>query len=230
MRRALILSSSYELFTAEIEKIRRHLISNGYPVAVIEEVHQEFLLNNNIDRDSYQRLEHRMVSTKNKNLDQSYVTIPYVGKPSAKFQRCIYEEMGRNNVQIRVSYQTTKVSSYFSLKHKCSKLFRSNVVYKYTCHCDDGTTYIGETRRQLYRKVTEHTSGKDQESAVFDHIFQCKHCQLVKNISDCFEVIRSCQPGNILSFEAMYISKYRPRLNIQLGPGNGKMVALSLYN
>ena len=117
-----------------------------------------------------------------------------------------------------------------SLKTKCLKLFRSNVVYKYTCCRDDYTTYIGETRRQLYRRVTEHTSGKDQESAVFDHIFQCKHCQLVKNISDCFEVIRSCQPGNILSFEAMYISKYRPRLNIQLGPGNGKMVALSLYN
>ena len=103
-------------------------------------------------------------------------------------------------------------------------------MYKYTCHCDDGTTYIGETRRQLFRRVTEHITGKDQESAVFDHICQYNDCQSVVNISDCFEILRNCQPGNILSYEAMYISKYRPKLNIQLGPGNGKMVSLSLYN
>ena len=68
-----------------------------------------------------------------------------------------------------------------------------NTFSLFTCHRDDDITYIGEIRRQLLRRAIEHTTGKDQESAVFDHIYQCDHCQSVKNVSDCFEVLQSCQ-------------------------------------
>ena len=137
--------------------------------------------------------------------------------------------MEQHQIVISASYSTTKIGSYFGLKSKCPKLFKANVVYQFTCLRDEGTTYIGETRRQLFRRVYDHT-GKDQNSAIFDHLYQCLECQSSKNISDQFKVLKSCNKTNILSFESLLISKYRPTLNTQLGPGNSAMVSLSLYN
>ena len=145
-----------------------------------------------------------------------------------KLQHIIHKEMEKHEIVTSASYSTTKIGSYFSLKSKCTKLFQANVVYRFTCLRDEGTTYIGETRRQLFRRVLDHT-GKDQKSAVFDHLYQCLECQSCNNISEQFEVLKSCANNNILNFEAMLISKHRPKLNTQLGPGNGAMVSLSLY-
>ena len=94
---------------------------------------------------------------------------------------------------------------------------------------DGGPTYIGETRRQLFQRVTDHR-GKDKKSAVFDHLYNCLECQSVSIISNQFEILKKCDARNLLTFEALLIEKNRPALNIQLGPTKGRMVSLALYN
>ena len=65
-------------------------------------------------------------------------------------------------------------------------------------------------------------------SAVFDHLERCDVRQ-DKSISESFEILQRCGPGNICSVEAMLINKLRPSLNTQLGPSEGAEVSLALY-
>ena len=155
--------------------------------------------------------------------------MPFLGKPSQTFQRRIREQLQKYDIDIRPAFTTTKVSSYFCLKSQCSVFFKADVVYKFTCTRDESISYIGETRRQLFTRISEHCSGKDKQSAVFSHLYECDDCQKV----DCqnnFKVLQHCDKFNVYTMESILISKHRPRLNIQLGPGKGRMVSLSLYN
>ena len=120
---------------------------------------------------------------------------------------------------MRATFSTTKVQSYFSLKSRCSTLFTANVVYLFSCPCDKSVSYLGETRRQLFRRILEH--GKmGTNSAVFEHLEGCDACQ-DKNIAESFTILQRCGSANICSVEAMFINKLRPSLNTQLGPSKG---------
>ena len=79
----------------------------------------------------------------------------------------------------------------------------------------------------MYRRIAEH-SKMGTKSAVFDHMSGCEACQ-DKNISESFEILQRCDARNICTVEAMYITKLRPSLNVQLGPSKGAAVSLALY-
>ena len=108
------------------------------------------------------------------------------------------------------------------------EILYSNVVYTYTCLRDEDTAYVGETRRQ-FRRVEDH-GGKDQSSAVFNHLYNFSIFQSTDNICQQFKILQKCTPKNLLSFEALLIAKLRPVLNTQLGPTKGVAVTLRLYN
>ena len=116
----------------------------------------------------------------------------------------------------------------FLVLQNCSRPFNSNVVYQFKCSADQNVSYIGETKRQLFRRVADHTK-TDKKSAVFEHLFMCTQCQNSKNIMDQFEIIKKCEANNIYSFEALLIAKFKPVLNTQLGPGQGTKTSLALY-
>ena len=99
---------------------------------------------------------HSKKGQKSHDQNEVFFTLPYVGKPSLKFQRTIRDQMNKHQVSVRAAYKTVKVSSYFSLKDKCSDLFRSNVVYRFTCSDDKNSSYIGETKRHLFERIMEH--------------------------------------------------------------------------
>ena len=127
-----------------------------------------------------------------------------------------------------VAYRTTKVGSYYSLKSRCPEIFSSNVIYEFKCSRDEKISYIGETRRQLFKRVVEHTQ-TDQQSAVFEHLALCTDCQNVTNILNCFKIVKSCSSYNIFTLEAMMIDNHKPILNTQLGPEKGTLTSLVLY-
>ena len=141
--------------------------------------------------------------------------------------------MREYDIVIKAAYTTTKVGAVFSLKSKCSSLFDSNVVYKFSCFCDKNISYLGETRRQLFRRIIDHTT-QDRtncnNSAVLDHLYQCQTCQNVPNIDDSFSILQRCSSNNILSYEALLISKHLPKLNVQMGASQGKLTTLNLYS
>ena len=46
-------------------------------------------------------------------------------------------------------YKTCKVENYFNLKSNIPALLLSNVVYRFSCPCDAGLTYISKSTRHL---------------------------------------------------------------------------------
>ena len=134
------------------------------------------------------------------------------------------------DINIKVAFNTTKVANYFSLKDRVNKFFSSRIVYKFQCPGDLDTQYIGETERQLFIRIKEHTRSTNSSSAVFSHIEQCKICQNHNNIFNCFDVIKFCKNRSILlAVEAIMIKKVKPKLNHQLGPDKGSRITLNVF-
>ena len=162
-----------------------------------------------------------------------YFVLPYIGKSSERLFRRIRREFIQHRVQIRPAYRTIKVGSYFSLKSPIPPLFKTDVVYEFKCPRDEGNhrdTYIGETRRQLFQRISEHSPATKSTafSAVKNHIAECSHCQDY-NIIDCFKILRVCGSGCILSEEALCIKRHDPNLNIQMGPSKGAYTPISIF-
>ena len=234
LTRAYNISSTFSLFTTEVEKIKAIFGKNSYPSSMVNQCVDTFISKRNITNEKFKVREgmkddindHQSTSPDEK---KAYATVPYVGKPSLKFQRRIREEMSRQGLTILASFTTTKVSSYFNLKSTCSPLFKANVVYRFTCSRDENCSYIGETTRQLFRRIIEHSKPSKKFSAIFQHIEQCRDCQNATNIGDNFNIMQHCTARTVTSHESLMISKFRPNLNTQLGPGNGRMISLALY-
>ena len=230
LMRAHRISSCLELFLTEVETIKCILQKNSYPTAFIEKNVNEFFNRRAINIATFERATRKTATTQKSNdLKEAFLTIPYLGRSSIKLQRQIYNQMLKHHISIRTAYTTVKVSSYFGLKSKCSDLFKSNVVYQFTCSGDQSTSYIGESQRHLYKRILEHTEKSTSASAIFDHLYDCGTCQNVADISKQFEILQCCDWYNVLTFEALLILKHQPKLNIQLGPGKGTMTSLSLY-
>ena len=212
---------------SEINTIREILKQNSYPVALIEQKIAEFIAEHDINKHNFARANSKkLVSSEIKQ--NGYFLLPYLGKPTLRFRRRVFEELRRHNIEVMAAYSTTKVESYFSLKSKVPDLFKSNVVYKFNGSCDKNVSYIGETRRQLFMRIKEHR--KDGSgSAVFEHLYNCLQCQENDNLSNRFEILHVGTKFNILQLESLAICKYRPSLNKQLGPNKGT-ISLRLFS
>ena len=89
----------------------------------------------------YHSFQHRKPKNTNKELkdddiDFKYIfKIPYVGSLSHDFKNFKITKLFYNDLRIDITpvFTTFKVSNYFSLKSRTSKLITSNVVYKFKC-------------------------------------------------------------------------------------------------
>ena len=229
LRRAHRLCSTKELFDKEVTNIKRIFESNGYPNEYITATTSAFIkeIDDNIKLTKKPPEEVAKVSIGEKKV---YMVLPYIGKCSQKLYQRIRKEMAEHGLILVSAFRTTKVQSYFSLKMKTPPLFKTDVVYRFECPCDKGTQYIGETERQFFVRVNDHcTPSTNASSAVFDHISQCEPCQKSPNIVEQFTIIHQCTKTDILSQETLYIKRYRPSLNIQLGPYKGCRVTMSIF-
>ena len=206
------------------------LMQNSYPLHMIEKVQNNFKRHHKINKNNFNPPTIPEHQDKPVDTSISYIKLPYFGKPSRTLQRRIQQQFQQHDVDVNIAFTTTKISSYFSLKSKCSILFQSNVVYKFTCVRDERTSYVGETRRQLFKRILDHGKGIDKNSAVFGHIKNCNDCQNIASFSNAFKVLQQCNFSNIYATEAILISKLSPSLNTQLGPNKGKVVTLSLFD
>lgn len=229
LSRARKLSSSQALFDKEVNNIKRIFKLNGYPSDFIDNNISNFL--NCLNRAENETNIPVGESDPPEDIIKAYMVLPYVGRCSQKLHQRIKNEMQQHRICVLPAYQTTKVGSYFSLKTKVPPLLKNNVVYKFVCPCDKSTQYIGETERQLFQRVKDHTrTSNTAPSAVYDHMIQCEGCSQVENITSLFSIIRQCKPKDILSHEAICIRRFKPTLNTQMGPYKGCRVGISIFN
>ena len=114
------------------------------------------------------------------------------------------------------------------LKRKILDTETSGIVYKFECDCKK--TYIGETRRLLITRASEHGQ-KSKKSEISDHIFQCEKYEkqfnvdyllpgvkerklfLLKHFSILSKGLQRYRDRTIM--EALFIRMFKPGLNVQ---------------
>ena len=154
------------------------------------------------------------------------VEIPYVGKQSHIFAKDISKLIWKfSAVHLTPIYKTCKVGNYFNLKSNTLALLLSNVVYRFSCPCDAGLTYIGKSKRHVV------TRAKGTLKFRLDHIIECNLCN--KKDMDClihrFSVIKKCSSDyDCKIHEALLIKQHQPKLNKQLYE-NGSSFLLQLF-
>ena len=149
-----------------------------------------------------------------------------MGNPSLKFQKSIKFGFQKYSIKLKPAHISRKYQNILTTKSKFSETFDANVTYKYTCSEDQNISDMGETSRQLFRRIEDH-KGSYKNSAIFQHIYSCKTCQST-NIQDNFKVLKRYKLQNLYSLESMVIEEENPILNTQINL-NGKRKVLSIY-
>ena len=211
LSRAHRICSNWQLFNIEIEKLRGIFRRNGYPVALFDSITRNFLLNS-LKPDNSKAQDTR---------DDHYTfVLPYHGIISDRFKHRFLRFCRSFNVNAKLVFQPFKVSKYFSLKSYAPDLFRSCIIYQYTCSRDSRQSYIGKTKRHFLTRIREHGTSA---SAVKSH---CDNCGCFDQNN--FRIIHSCNSDyDSIICEALLIRKHNPTLNNTLS-NNGQSLFLKL--
>ena len=205
IHRAYAISSTWSIFSQEIEYLKDVFARNGYPEGLFLSCVNKFL-NLKFARGSNVTVKEDKVET--------IFCIPYIGLPSVIFGRKLRELFKKYYcVDIRIVYTTFKVKNYFSPKCRAPLPLLANVVYKFQCLREANKVYIGKTMRHLVTRVKEH---EHSTSAIHDHLLSCLDC---KNNYSCnsFSILDSGRNDfEICIKEALHIKRSRPNLNKQL--------------
>ena len=226
LHRAKLICSSDNLFNKEVSKLRSIFLSNSYPLHFFNRVLQRF-------SDSLASPDDESASSGGSEQSVEltvYLQLPYVGQTSLllgkRLSELVRDKLG---IEIEVVYSTFKVGAYFGLKSQTPCLFRSNLVYHYSCFRDESTSYIGMTTKQYFVRIDNHFDST-KKSAVRSHLSQCRGCFEAVPRSRNFKVLKWCSSTRETEItEAMLIRKYKPRLNIQLGAFQGSSFLLRVF-
>ena len=151
------------------------------------------------------------------------IKLPYMGRCSTIFAKTFSLLIQDTfDVKIDAVYTSLKLQSFFPLKSSTPNPFLSNVVYKYVCVSDPKLFYIGQTSRHLLERAKEHLTLSDKNSAVSQHISQCRACQNTDLSVANFEVLKKCRnQHDVRIYEALLIQKLHPTLNTQVSSDYG---------
>ena len=218
LHRAYMISSSWLLFSKEVDFLRDVFWKNGYPKELFDSCLRHFLNLKHIRDNSEAKVEYDKVET--------IFLIPYIGLPSVIFGRKLKRLLKEYYcIDVKVVFSSFKVKNYFSLKCHTPMPLMANVVYQFTCLRDANSTYIGKTIRHLATRVKEHATSP---SAIKDHLSSCITCK--DNYScNSFKVIDSANSDFEVSIkEALHIKHKNPSLNKQLST-NGMSFILKIF-
>ena len=219
-----MICSSNALLYKEFGKISNIFLKNGYPKWYITREREKFVQEMDEAKKNLDDIGEKSNEWKN------ILTLPYIGKETVRLGRRLKKSfMEAVSVDLQIVYKNCKVGECFSLKDQTPPLFAPNVVYRFQCSVDGGTSYIGVTTRQLCARIVEHLSPK-QQSAVQAHLAECSDCCNVTNISSLFTILKRCRnEREAQAMEVMLITKLNPSLNIQMGKHRGQSFLLKVF-
>ena len=129
------------------QKVKDIFIQNGYGEKHIDRI--------------FQNCDSQTTSTTTNNTKKDlFWPLPYIhdmaSEIKTKTQRI---NKMLTNTTIKIAYRTFKTQHMCKNKDLITKDETSSVVYKFQCeHCP--ACYIGETRRQLHKRIKEHLTGR----------------------------------------------------------------------
>ena len=117
-------------------------------------------------------------------------------------------------VKINVNHKTFSIGDLFKHKEKQPLLYRNNIVYKLTCSC--GSTYIGQTRRNLKLRMNEHNPKfkHTQETDVTKHLLD--NPGHIINFDQPQILTSAYNSKELLIKETILIQQEKPDINVDL--------------
>jgi len=211
----VILLSHPRFHQQNLDFVIRVLVENGYPLDVIFSTIRRRLHARYVSK-SHNVLQHDQSNHNDQSVQgnqiQPFFVIPYVSAIANKvkkffknisFTRVAFACYNKLNKFIKVHKDTLPISA------------RPNVVYKINClNCD--ASYVGQTKRALDTRISEHRShihrGSTQPSVITDHRLLMNHDFDWNNVEILDEEINYKKR---LVSEMIFIKKQKRGLNLQ---------------
>ena len=218
LRRAYKISSTWQHFHQEIERVKQLLINNNFCNRNVDKEISAFLTRNLSNIQHQETPNNINIFYKNQMHNNHKTDEKVIKRIMQQNVKCTDTS---NNLKLIVYYKNKKVSNSImknSPSSNSDKLKSSNVVYEYKCITGDcalqnHSSYIGMTRTTLSRRLTCHLQqGAIKRHHVETHETNISRQQLVDNTS----VLTHCPGGKHLEVtEAVYIREKSPSINIQ---------------
>ena len=148
MFRYFKLSSSYDIFHAELEKLKTLLKQNGYPRRFLDHCFRIFL----------NKISHPPVKPLTAPRLLLSLVLPFTGNHGLQIRQQVTKLLSSAypHLQIRIAFRpVSRLSNFFRFKDRLPLKLRSHVVYKFMCRrCQ--ASYIGETCHLLHTRITDH--------------------------------------------------------------------------
>ena len=211
LHRAYNICSTFALFHDEVLFLKTYFTNNCYPSKLFNCLLKKFL-NSKYDTKA---IAHTVSKQK------VYVHMPFIGTQSEKLLSEVKMLLSTYYPQIQPCFYFKNhytIGSFFKRYDQPEMLLRSNIVYKYACHCCQ-QCYIGSTQLQMFRRAAQHKGvsfrtnrplSKPDLSAIRDHCNERDHPFKIDN----FCILDTCHTRDDLKLmESIHIQSQKPELN-----------------
>ena len=210
--RGFKLSSGWKEFHNEVQFLLKYFKDNGYPESIVNKLIRKFLNSIFIPKIKEITVPKKIM----------YVKIPFINNYCSDF---IKNEINKI-MKFRYPYIDFRflfvngctLQGLLNHKERIPDELSSGLVYKYRCGAC-GATYIGQTKKSLKTRASEHFGvsartgallARAPQSTVRDHIEECGSGRTLEN----FKKIRSFSSSILLKiYESLEISFNKPILN-----------------
>ena len=234
VHRAINICSQDQLST-ELDEIRSILATNGYPRNVVEAGIQKKLTEHQQRLSTGSDQQPASISDSD-DTSTAILRLPYIGKISSTFVKNITDAVSSCYTDVRLRVVLTSNSILpTARKDEIPIHQKSNVVYKFACHCSKW--YIGKTTQRLQSRIDDHVprcirtiltipntgpklnqkladarKNAQASSSIAEHLAKNKEC-LANYNDDRFSILTTGRNEYHLSvLESTYIMSYEPAL------------------
>jgi len=217
LHRGYHISSSWELFTTEIDRIKQLLTNNNFPMNIIDKTVQEFV-------NKLHSTELPIAAEKIKLYYESQMCSNY------KIEEKQLRHIISNNIKPSVDDAVISLEIFYKNKKLRNLLIRNKppktnndiserhgVVYRYTCNkegCNASQTYIGYTACTISERFKMHAV----TGSIKSHVVQAHNINKIPktDLIQCVDILRQCSSRReLIMTEAILIKDMKPSLNSQ---------------
>ena len=201
-QRSYSIFNSYATIDSEFQSIKDTLLKNGYPLSFTNKCIRQFF---------NRKFNPKRPKQSQTNLQLIYSLDFLFWAPfstTAKKELHQYTKTHLPHSKLRFIHNTNKLKQQFLVKDPQRQLTRSNIGNRLNCSC--GSFYIGQTRRNLVKRLEEHQLSPNSEL--------CNYLQfnLFHKVDFNYpQIFTSCpDKHNLLILESLYIQLLKPNLNV----------------
>jgi hypothetical protein len=213
IHRAYSLSSSYKLFSDEINFLTNFFSNNGFPQNMLNLYVKKFL------DTLYNTNESSKIITVPKDI--TYISLPYIGQQSYDMIKYFKNILANYYPQVNFQFVLVNpfsIKSLFRFKDKLPIELHANIIYKFTCETCK-SFYIGSSTKQFKIRYSQHLGTSFRTGRPLttpNHSSPRIHCEkeqhpFSKNNFTIIDYATSVSELRLL--ESLYIFKQRPPLN-----------------